>query len=141
LIGTAVLGACLAVLGALFISPVFGSYFQPALRPLLILIPATVAFAPGSIIAVYFTMRKGRTRYPLQISLISLTVTTISALILIPGHFISGAAEACAAGYIVGMVAGLYWFSRESGIGGRDLVPRASDLRALGVAVRGLRAR
>lgn len=138
LIGTAILGACLAVAGVFLVTPVFGENFEPSIRPLLILVPAMVAFAPGSMVGVYFSMRQGRTRYPLMISLVSLAVTTISALILIPRHFISGAAEACAAGYVAGMVAGLYWFTRESGLGAASLVPRPADLRTLALVLRGL---
>ena len=139
--GTAVLGVCLGIAGKFLISPIFGVYFESSVTPLLILIPATVAFAPGSIISVYFSMRQGKTRYPLLISVISLTVTTVAAIILIPGHFVSGAAEACAAGYIVGMTVGLYWFAHESGVGIASLVPRPADIRALFAAVRGLAPR
>jgi O-antigen/teichoic acid export membrane protein len=131
LVGTAVLGFMLAVLGSQLISPVFGVYFEPSVHPLLVLIVGVVAFAPGSIIAVYFSMRKGRTRYPLLISVISLSVTTVAALVLIPSHFVTGAAEACTLGYVTGMTIGGYWFARSTGTRLKEFLPRFSDYRSL----------
>jgi O-antigen/teichoic acid export membrane protein len=131
LVGTAVLGCMLAVLGSQLISPVFGVYFEPSVHPLLVLIVGVVAFAPGSIIAVYFSMRKGRTRYPLLISVISLGVTTVAALVLIPSHFVTGAAEACTLGYVTGMTIGGYWFARSTGTRLKEFLPRFSDYRSL----------
>jgi O-antigen/teichoic acid export membrane protein len=141
LIGTAVAGVVVAIGAIFFLVPIFGFYFKPSLAPLLILIPATIAFAPGSIISVWFSMRMGTTRYPLRISIVSLVVTTVTAIILIPHHFAIGAAESAAAGYIVGMTAGLYWFSRQASVPKRELVPRPNDLRVLAGIVRGISGR
>jgi O-antigen/teichoic acid export membrane protein len=130
LVATATLGLALALLGYLFVPVVFGAAFRPSVVPLMILIPGIVAFSPGSTLGVYFSMRQGRTRYPVAISGISLVSTGVAALILIPPFGVIGAALATTLGYVGAMGLGLAWFSRSSKLTIGALVPRASDLNA-----------
>lgn len=130
LAATAVLGVAIGVGGWFLISPVFGTYFESSTRPLLILIPGAVAFAPAAVIASFFSLRQGKTRYPLRFSLLSVCVTAVLAVVLIPGHFGVGAALASTAGYSVSMAGAAVWFSRKGHVPLRDLVPSVADYRS-----------
>ena len=138
LITTAICAVALGIGSWFLIVPIFGTYFESSIHPLILLLPGVVAFAPGTVIAVYFSMRRGQTKYPLGICLVSLAVTGVLALLLVPGHFGVGAAVACSAGYIVGMVLGLWWFARQGHVRLGDLVPSRADVRASRVILRGL---
>ena len=86
-----------------------------------------IAFGPGQLIGVYFSMRLGQMRIPLAVSAISGSVTAVLAVALIPPLGLSGAALATTVGYIVAMSVGCALFSRRSGVDLRRLVPRTSD--------------
>jgi len=124
---TIVFGAGLAVVAPFAIPVVFGEGFGGATVPLLILIPGVIAFGPGQLIGVYFSMRLGQMRIPLAVSAISGSVTAVLAVALIPPLGLSGAALATTVGYIVAMSVGCALFSRRSGVDLRRLVPRTSD--------------
>jgi O-antigen/teichoic acid export membrane protein len=130
LILTAVCGALLLAAGWFLIPVVFGEAFASSRGPLLILVPGLVAFAPGSVLAVYFSLRIGRARYALVLAATSAVVTAALAVLLIPDHGITGAALASTAGYTVSIVAALLWFLRIARLPAASLVPRLADLAA-----------
>jgi len=137
---SALLGVALAAGGWFLIPPLFGDAFATSRVPLLILIPGVVAFAPGRILAVYFSMRQGQARLPLAFSLVSLVATTLVAVLLIPRFAATGAAIACTAGYVLSIAAALVWFARSANMSPRALLPRRSTLtsyRALARAIVG----
>lgn len=136
-LGTVVGAVCVGVAGWFLIVPIFGPPFESSAKPLVLLLPGIVAFAPGVVTAVYFSQRQGRTRYPLQIAIVSLAVTSVLAVILIPGHFGVGAAAACSGGYVVGGILGLYWFVRQAHVPVRQLLPSFADVTAGGRVLRG----
>lgn len=137
ILGTAVAGVGLGIGGWFLIVPIFGAPFASSVRPLVLLIPGIVAFGPGVVTAVFFSQRQGRTRYPLQIAIVSLVVTCVLAILLIPGHIGVGAAAACSGGYIAGGVLGLYWFIRNGRVSARQLMPSLADVTAGGRLLRG----
>lgn len=137
LLGTTVVAVGIAAAGWFLIVPIFGAPFASSPKPLVALIPGIVAFSPGVVTAVYFAQRHGRTRYPLQIAIVSLAVTCILAVLLVPGHVGVGAAEACSGGYVVGGLLGIYWFVREGRVPLRQLVPSFADVMAGGRLLRG----
>jgi O-antigen/teichoic acid export membrane protein len=126
---TSVLGVLLAAVAAPAIPLVFGQAFRPSVVPLLILIPGIVVLAPGTILAVYFSMRTGQTRYPLQAATISAAITSVIAILAIPWVGADGAALATTCGYCVGMAAELRWFVRATAIEWRDLLPGRAEMR------------
>ena len=101
-------GAVAVVVGvsAPFLIPLlFGEDFEAAARPLGLLLPGIVAYAPVTIFVVYLSVRHGRANLSLAVSLLGLVVTTVCALLLIPRYGAEGAAGASALGYGAGAIA------------------------------------
>jgi len=94
------------------IPPLFGDSFRGAARPLALLLPGVVAYAPVTILVVYISIRAARPRLSLLVSIIGLVVTAGMSLVLIPPYGASGAAIASAIGYGAGGVAAWICFSR-----------------------------
>jgi O-antigen/teichoic acid export membrane protein len=124
---TAVFGLALAAAAPFAIPLMFGDRFTGATWPLLILIPGVVAFAPGQLLAVYFSMRLGQMRIPLGVALLSVALTAVLAILLIPPLGLNGAALSTAIGYTVSMLLEAILFSRRAGIGLGELIPRRAD--------------
>ena len=106
--GLLLTGAVAAVVGvtAPFLIPLlFGEDFDAAARPLALLLPGIVAYAPVTILVVYLSVRHGRPNLSLAVSLLAMVVTTVAALLLILGHGAEGAAGASAIGYGAGGIA------------------------------------
>lgn len=125
---TALAGVALAVVAPFAIPVLFGSRFHGATVPLLILIPGVVAFAPGQILAIYFSMRLGEMRIPLSVSLASAALTGLLAVLIIPPLGLSGAALSTTVGYSVSILIAAVLFSRRAGIGLTALVPSGADV-------------
>ena len=109
-------GAAAIVGGAApFLIPfLFGHDFEGAARPLALLLPGIVAYAPVTVLVVYLSLRHGRPNLSLAVAVVAMVVTTVLSLLLIPRYGAEGAAGASALGYVAG--AGLAWllFSRLS---------------------------
>jgi len=107
--------ATLVGVSAPFLIPLlFGTNFESAARPLALLLPGIVAYAPVTVLVVYLSLRHGRPNLSLAVSLLAMVVTAGLALVLIPRFGAEGAAGASAVGYAAG--AGLAWvlFARLS---------------------------
>jgi O-antigen/teichoic acid export membrane protein len=124
---TAVFGLALAAVAPFAIPLVFGDRFNGATVPLLILVPGVVAFAPGQLLAVYFSIRLGQMRIPLGVAVLSAVLTAVLAILLIPPLGLEGAALATAIGYTVSMLIEAILFSRRAGIGLGELIPHRAD--------------
>lgn len=94
------------------IPPLFGEDFRGAARPLALLLPGIVAYAPVTILVVYLSIRRARPRLSLFVSIVGLVVTTGMSVVLIPPYGASGAAVASAIGYAAGAVAAWVCFVR-----------------------------
>jgi len=112
LLYTTVVAVVLGVLAPLVIPPLFGNEFRGAARPLAFLLPGVVAYAPVNILVVYMSIRRGRPRLSLFVSIVGLVVTTGASLVLIPPYGASGAAIASAIGYVAGTVVAWIIFER-----------------------------
>lgn len=141
LLGTASLAIMLGVASEWLIPTVFGDRFAPAVAPLLILLPGIVLFAPGTILAVFFSMRIGRARYALFLSLASATTTAVLAVLLIPAHGVRGAALASSVGYALSIAIAVGWFVHLTHVSPLRLVPSAGDLAVYRRAVARLAGR
>src|SRR3954447_17134176 len=100
-------GAVAAAVGAaapFVIPPLFGDDFDGAARPLALLLPGVVLYAPVTILVVYISIRQARPRLSLIISVVGLVVTGALSFALIPSYGASGAALASAIGYAAGGV-------------------------------------
>jgi O-antigen/teichoic acid export membrane protein len=94
------------------IPPLFGEDFRGAARPLALLLPGVVAYAPVTILVVYLSIRRARPRLSLFVSIVGLVVTTGMSFVFIPPYGASGAAVASAIGYAAGAVAAWVCFVR-----------------------------
>jgi O-antigen/teichoic acid export membrane protein len=80
----------------------FGEDFDPAARPLALLLPGIVAYGPVTILVVYLSVRHARPNLSLAVAVAAMLATTVLALALIPRYGAEGAAAASAIGYGVG---------------------------------------
>jgi len=87
------------------IPPLFGDDFEDAARPLALLLPGVVLYAPVTILVVYISVRRARPRLSLFVSIVGLVVTTAMSFVLIPPYGASGAALASSIGYAAGGLA------------------------------------
>jgi O-antigen/teichoic acid export membrane protein len=107
-------GVALVVgLAAPFLIPLlFGSDFDPAARPLALLLPGVVAYAPVTVLVVYLSLRHGRPNLSLAVAVAAMVVTAGLSVALIPPYGIEGAAVASALGYGAGSVLAWVFFAR-----------------------------
>jgi O-antigen/teichoic acid export membrane protein len=80
----------------------FGEDFDGAARPLALLLPGVVLYAPVTVLVVYLSLRRARPHLGLGVSVAAAAVTTVLAVALIPPYGVEGAALASAAGYAAG---------------------------------------
>lgn len=91
-------GVALLFSGRLIVSTIFGKSFLPALTPLLILLPGTIALGIPKILSSDLTGR-GRPLLPSYGSAIGLVITVVLDIVLIPVWGIRGAALASTIAY------------------------------------------
>ena len=90
---TVVAALCLGTLAPVVLTVVWGSEFQKAMLPLLVLLPGYVALTPSRVLASYLAVRT-QFRSPLKASLWGLAINSILNLMLIPSYGVVGAALA-----------------------------------------------
>lgn len=112
LLYTSAVAVAVGVAAPFVIPPLFGEDFRGAARPLALLLPGIVAYAPVTILVVYLSIRRARPRLSLFVSIVGLVVTTGMSVVLIPPYGASGAAVASAIGYAAGAVAAWVCFVR-----------------------------
>jgi O-antigen/teichoic acid export membrane protein len=99
---TAAVAALVGAASPFLIPLLFGEDFEGAARPLALLLPGIVAYAPVTILVVYLSVRHGRPNLSLAVSVLAMAVTVACALVLIRDHGVEGAAAASALGYGAG---------------------------------------
>ncbi len=112
LLYTSVVAAALGGAAPFVIPPLFGDEFDGAARPLALLLPGVVVYAPVTVLVVYISIRCARPRLSLLVSVVGLVVTAAMSFVLIPPYGASGAAVASAIGYAAGGVAAWIIFVR-----------------------------
>ena len=90
----------------------FGDDFDPAAKPLALLLPGVVAYAPVTVLVVYLSVRHARPNLSLAVSIVAAVLTTALAFALIPRYGVEGAAVSSAAGYCVGALLAWVLFRR-----------------------------
>jgi O-antigen/teichoic acid export membrane protein len=116
LLYTSGIALAVGVAAPFVIPPLFGDDFRGATRPLALLLPGVVAYAPVTILVVYLSIRCGRPRLSLLVSVVGLLVTAAMSFALIPPYGASGAAAASAIGYAAGGIAAWICFVRLAGL-------------------------
>jgi O-antigen/teichoic acid export membrane protein len=101
---TAIVAVAVGAIAPYLISPLLGHSFAGATQPLRLLLPGIVVYAPVTILIVYLSVRHGKPRLSLAVSVVGMIVTLAAALVLIPRHGASGAALASTIGYVAAAV-------------------------------------
>lgn len=112
LLFTAGAAAVVAVTAPFAIPLVLGDAFEGATVPLVLLMPGVVAYAPVTVLVVYLSVRRGRPRLSLAVSIVSGLTTLGLGLILIPALGVNGAGIASSVGYGAGAVLAWIFFAR-----------------------------
>lgn len=111
----------------------YGKAFMPAAPAFDILLLGVLALAIGGPVSNYFTLRVGRPEISMWLGGASAVVCLGTSIALIGPYGMVGAAIGSSAGYVVGQLAGLWYFSRSAGVGLRTmLVPTRGDIQVYG---------
>ena len=125
---TAICAFALALLATQAIPMFYGEPFRPSVSALFWLLPGIVIFSVANVLAAYIA-GIGKPRLNLYVSGVSLIITVILDLVLIPKLNIVGAAIASTASYSVAAFMLIFFFIRETGASLRDvLLPSSEDL-------------
>jgi len=125
-----------AILAPLLLPLVFSSSFIPAIAPLLLLLPGTLAMALG-IIAAYHLFGMGKAFQPSLAALVATIITVILDLLLIPLLGIQGAALASTLAYVAFLTMCLYFVLAESEANVKSLlIPTRQDMAMLFLVIK-----
>jgi O-antigen/teichoic acid export membrane protein len=113
---TAGVALVVAVAAPFLIPLLFGEDFSDAVKPLVVLLPGVVAYAPVTVLVVYLSVRRGRPRLSVIVSVFALILTVFGAMTLIPLFGTTGAALASAIGYVGGGLLAWVFFVRLAGL-------------------------
>ena len=116
-----------SVLGSLLLPLVFGAPFEASVAPFLLLLPGTFGFLALSVFssALLASGASGRSSFG---PVVSLGVTCVLDVVLIPRHGAAGAAVAASAGYVLGGATSLLLYRGLARFSWRSLVvPRRTD--------------
>lgn len=128
---TAIFALALGLLASQAIPVLYGEAFRPSINALLWLLPGIVVFSIANVLAAYIAA-VGKPRLNLLVSCVSLIVTVVLDLMLIPRLDIVGASIASTASYSLASVLIIVLFIRETGASLRGvLLPTAEDVRFL----------
>ena len=95
----------------------FGEDFDTAARPLALLLPGVVLYAPVTVLVVYLSVRHARPHLSLAVAVVAAVATTVLAIGLIPRYGVEGAAAASAVGYGAGSIVAWALFRRVGAAG------------------------
>lgn len=129
-----------ALLGPLLIPPVFGSDFEGAVEPFLLLLPGALGYAALSVFsnALLASRAPGFSSFG---SVAALGAGLALDVALIPAFGASGAAAAASAAFLAGGAVAAILYRRIAGFGRRELVPGRADVAFLRAALRRVASR
>ena len=120
-----------AIIGPILIPLFYGDAFLAAVRPFLWLLPGILGIALTKIISANLS-GLGKPQYTTYTSIITVVVTIVLDVALIPGYGIVGAAVASSIAYIASSILSVMWFSRETNIPWDEVVfVRRNDVISL----------
>jgi O-antigen/teichoic acid export membrane protein len=109
----------------------YGEAFHPAIMPFIWLLPGMIGLSIAKIVSADLSGR-GKPQYAAYTAGITVVLTVILDVLLIPAYNISGAAIASSISYITSGLFAVFWFNRETGVSPQTLlIPRFSDVRLL----------
>ena len=132
---TFVLTSLGAITGPVLIPVFFGADFKPSVAPFLWLLPGIFGLSISKIIAANLG-GIGKPLYATYTSIITLFITIVLDIIMIPIYSITGAAIASSLAYLFSTGLLIYWFSQETQIKISEIIiPRRSDISQLATLV------
>jgi O-antigen/teichoic acid export membrane protein len=133
--------AALAVAAPLLLPAFFGHAYDDSVQALWWLLPGTVALT-GSKVLTSYIFSQGRPLVNTGITIVSLVVTVIALLSLVPPFGVNGAAAASSLAYTAHFCAALFAYWRISGDTPLEaIIPRPSDARLWIDGARGVLAK
>ena len=129
LVLTAAVAIAVGIVAPFGIPLVLGEAFADAGTALLLLLPGIVLYAPVAILVVYLSVRRGRPRLSLAVSVVGMAATLGAAFLLIPAYGLAGAAIASTIGYAAGALLAWAFFWRLAR-GATPASPTAEPARA-----------
>lgn len=131
----------LAIAAPVLVPAFFVDAYDDAVPVLWLLLPGTVALTGSKVLTSYIFSR-GRPLVNTGITLVSLAVTVVALLALVPAFGVKGAAAASSIAYVAHFAAAVYAYRRISGAPALEAVlPRPSDAHLYVDALRGVLAR
>jgi stage V sporulation protein B len=117
--------------GGFLIVKLYGEAYRPAVLPFLLLLPGMIGLTVAKVISADLSGR-GKPQFAAYSAGITICITIVLDLLLIPKFSISGAAIASSIAYTTSGVLAVFWFSRETGTFPAEvLIPRGEDFRFL----------
>ena len=118
----------LSAIAPFLVPLLFGSEFDEAVLPMILLMPGIIAASATRVLGTYF-FSQGRIILNTYVTFIALGVTIALDFIFIPWLEVEGAAIASSIAYVVSLVATLYWYRKVSGRSPLEaLIVRKSDI-------------
>jgi O-antigen/teichoic acid export membrane protein len=109
----------------------YGEAYRPAVAPFLWLLPGMIGVTVAKIISADLSGR-GKPQYAAYTAGITVGLTVIFDLILIPVYSISGAGVASSISYLASGALSIFWYCRETGALPQTLIiPQQDDIRFL----------
>lgn len=110
-----ILAFLIAILGYIFIPLLYGSRFHGAILPLMILLPGIIALGLVKLLSGHLHGR-GKPHFGSIATIVSLVITIMLDVVLIPIYGVMGAALATTCAYFTSLVVIVWFFARESGL-------------------------
>lgn len=127
----------IAMSSSLVIPLIFGEEYEPAVGPLLLLLPGLLLYAPASIILDYFVVQRGEPRRAALISGCSVVSNILLNIPLISSFGARGASIASSLAYSLMFAIALWLFCRTTRRGPTEvMVISTRDLRSLWIGLR-----
>ncbi len=125
---SALAAIAIAVVSPAVIRVLFGAEYDPAVLPLILLMPGIVAGSATRVLGSYL-FSQGKIRYNAFATLVALAATIVLDFALIPSLEVEGAAIASSIAYVFALIATLFWYRKVSGGGiALALIPQREDL-------------
>lgn len=126
-----------APLGSLMLVVLYGVAYQPAVIPFLLLLPGMTGVTVQKIISADLSGR-GKPQYAAYTAGLTVCVTIILDILLIPRISISGAAIASSIAYLMGGGLAIFWYCWETRTVPQELlIPKQADFTILKDRLRG----
>jgi O-antigen/teichoic acid export membrane protein len=120
-----------SLVGGWVLVGVYGDAYRPAVSPFLWLLPGMIGVTVAKVISADLSGR-GKPQYAAYTAGITVGLTVIFDLLLIPVLSISGAGIASSISYLASGVLAVFWYCRETGALPQTLlIPRLEDIRFL----------